>query len=70
MSQVVGSAAAKSPLKGGAFSQAAGTAAMPVPESSPPSPESQKGSEVNVAEFMARLAALEQALAESQKYNR
>ena len=70
MSQVVGSAAAKSPSKGGALSQAAGTAAMPVPESSPPSPESQKGSEVNVAEFMARLAALEQALAESQKYNR
>ena len=60
MSQVAGSIAAASPPKGGAFSQAAGATAKPVPESAPPSPGSLKGSEADMASIMARLAHLEE----------
>ena len=60
MSQVAGSIAAASPQKGGAFSQAAGAATKAVPESGPPSPESLKGSEADLASIMARLAHLEE----------
>ena len=60
MSQVAGSIAAASPSKGGAFTQAAGATAKPVPESPPPSPESLKGSEADIASIMARLAHLEE----------
>ena len=60
MSQVAGSIAAASPPKGGAFSQAAGAATKAVPESGPPSPESLKGSEADLANIMARLAHLEE----------